>query len=616
MINQALFDVVKNQLASGVSEQAVKEFLRRRGTSEVEIQELFEAIASRSVTIRDIPVSSPSPEQAPLAPLQTQDEPISLVSPEQIAQPAPMPQAVPTEPVAVDMPVQSEAHGIVRDIPPLQPSAPFTPFSQEQLIAAQPSMPIGNSIAPSVVFESEGPTITPTRRKTVVLVSAGIIGLIVLAFGGFFVYSSYFASPEKILDTMVSRLRDVRSGEFSLDVTVVTNSMNELASTSTQANPFLKAFAIQGPVTFTSHASGTVNVLDEQKPKFALTFTSTMDKWPMGDFVLGVEYRNIDRVNYVRLNSVPDLGFLSLSFLKNKWFKAGDSEAKAQLGASSSNGSSSVIPTVSQEQRDRLVAAWQAHRFLAVAEVLDSEDIDGASMHHYRLAFDKEALKQLNAETNQILNRSVTAVETAKVDENLDLTTINNLEIWIGKRDGLPHRFILNASLQDKGDQSKKSEVTITMGGGKFNTALDVAVPEGVQSVEEAIKGVFGQMLGGDKQKPAPVTLKDRNNRRKSDVIVIADAIKKNMMANNGTFVCSTGPLPVTATFMGAAGFGMSGYAIESCLVPVYLQEMPRDPSKGTTATTGYSVLYNLKTKKVTVRAPYTEGGSMISITK
>jgi len=45
MIHQALIDVVKSQLGGGVSETEVREFLLRRGTSDEEIQEIFELIS-------------------------------------------------------------------------------------------------------------------------------------------------------------------------------------------------------------------------------------------------------------------------------------------------------------------------------------------------------------------------------------------------------------------------------------------------------------------------------------------------------------------------------------------------------------------------------------------
>lgn len=586
MVNQALFDVVKNQLASGVSEVEVKEFLYRRGVSESEIQELIDAIALQSAIIREVPVPSTATE--------------SDIFSETPA----------VEPVLA----QTQAHGIVRDIPPLQPSTPFNPDSVvQQPGVAQLSMT--TVVAPRIVTEAEG-TNDLNKKRRFMAIGGAIVAAIIFLYGGYFVYSSYFVSPEQVMDAMMSRLSDVRSGDFSTDVTVVTSSLNELAATSTAPNPFLAAFAITGPVTVTVHASGTVDMRDEQKPKVAIALATTMDKWPMGDFVLGAEYRNIDRTNYLKINSVPDLGFLSLSFLKNQWFMAGDQQAKAQLGESSVGGSDTVIPTVSQDQRDRLVAAWKANRFLSVGEVLGSEDVGGVSTRHYKLVFDKDVFKKWNIEISSILSKTNTAADGATLDEVLQLTIVNDFEIWIGRFDGLPHKVVAKVSLRDRLDPNKISDITLVIGGNRYNATTDITAPDGAKSFEDALRDIFGQMLGGDGQQPIPITFKGRNDQRRSDVTTIANAIKKNISANNGIFTCAAGPLPAMATFMGAAGFGMSGYMIEPCLVPTYLKAMPHDPSHGSLDMSGYSVFYDQRTHRVTVRAPYAEEGAKISITK
>ena len=579
MVNQALFDVVKNQLASGVSDVEVKEFLHRRGTSESDIRELFDVIALQSVTTREVPVAVQTPE--PVAPT---------------AAPA-------TEPI----PAQTQAHGIVRDIPPLQPSMPFNAApAVPQTVVAQSSMP---GVAPQIVVEAEEIVGDPDKRKRLIIAGGSIVASIALLFGISFIYSSFFASPDQVMDTMMSRLRDVRSGEFSTDITVVTSSMDELATTSASANPFLSAFAISGPVTIAVHATGTVDVRDEQKPKIAIALTTTMDKWPMGDFLLDAEYRNINRTNYLKINNVPDLGFLNLGSLKSQWFMAADQAARAQLGDTTDGASPDVIPDISQDQRDRLAATWKASRFLAVSEVLGSEDVDGVSTHHYKLTLDKDLFKKWSIETSSILSKTNTASDMAALDEDLSLATIHDLEIWIGRFDGLPHKVVAKVTLQDKLDPSKTSDITLAIGGDKFNSATDIAAPEGSKSFEDALRDIFGQMLGGVGQKPTPTTLRARNDRRKSDVALIADAIKKNIVAHSGSFTCAAGPLPMTATFMGTAGFGMHGYMIEPCLVPTYLSVMPHDPSKGSSTMSGYSVFSDQQTRRITVRAPYAEGG-------
>lgn len=577
MVNQALIDVVKNQLAGGISEQEVREFLRRRGTGEAEIGEIFEILSAEITPLADIPVA----------------EPAVVASPEPLSAP-------------VAEPMTTVAHGIEREVPPLQPSAPFAPVSADlqPSLAAQPIS--GGIVLPPA-----------SNRKKMVLVIGTIVGILALLIGGgAYLYSAYFVSPDKVMDRMIFNLRDVRSAAFSLEVRMTTSEVASLvSSTSTAPNPFLSMFAAQqGPVSSTLTASGAFDLLEEANPKVSVAFGATMDKWPLGDFALGAEYRNLDRKNYIKVNDVPDLGFFSLAFLKNKWFMIDDKDAKSQLG-SSQGSSDTIIPAVTQDQRDRLADAWQDNRFLIVDKKLATQEIDGVATHHYGLIFDKEAYRAWLIATDGILQQD--PVDQAELDATLDALTVSGIEIWIGKRDGLPHKFTIQASM--RGDGASKGDVTISVTGtGKgFGEPQSIVAPEGVQSFEAVLQGIFGQMLGeGAPKADVPVTPQARNEQRRKDIAVIADAIRQNMRDNGGTFTCSAGAFPQKATFLGAAGFGMTGYAIESCLVPKYLSEMPKDPTQGGLGMTGYSAYYDPKTKKITVRAPYAEAGAKITITK
>ena len=604
MINQALFGVVKNQLASGVSEQEVMEFLRRRGVEEEEIREIFETLSPGAPSLGDIPV--PTVEAEPIRPVaeDMKQEPSVAKEVEQIDIPAPLP-------------TTSEAHGVVREIPPLQPSAPFVASSAlGQLEAAESRVPTAE---PTVVQREalvvpSGVVLSPVGgRKRLIAVIIAIVVVVGLLIGGsLYAYDAYFASPEHVMDHMIDNLRGVRSAAFSGEMTITTSEVGSLASTTTSAaNPFAGMFAIQGPVIATIKASGLFDALNAEHPKLLVTLDATMDKWPLGDFVLGAEYRNIDKTSYLNIDDVPDLGFFSLSFLKNKWFMIKDREAKSQLGITSAPDS--VIPAITDEQRTKLSEAWQADRFFVVTKSFGGETLDGISMRHYALTFDPDAFKRWDAQTNEILGNPKT--DTTALDEMLARSTIEDLQIWIGRWDGLPHKVSMRISMRSRNDPSKTTAVNIVLHGDNFNKPMDVTVPEGAKPVEEALQGIFGQMLGGEKT--ALTTPAARNEQRRTDVTAIAQAIKKNMADNGGSFVCAAGPLPAKATFLGAAGpGGIPGYQIESCLVPKYLQVMPKDPSKGSFATSAYSAFYDQKTKKITVRAPYAELGVKISTVK
>jgi len=594
MIQQALIEVVKNQLGGGVSEAEVREFLRRRGTDEEEIREIFElvspgvtGVARKEVVADPIPTPeivaepTPAPEPAPVpeivVPVVKEEVPI-------------VPVATPPAPSPESAPLRTEAHGVVRPVPPLQPTVPFA-------VANGSSVPVIEATASAVV---EKPVSEIRNKKKIITFTAiAIVGIAVLALGIWFAYAAYFISPERDIDRAMSRLHSVESFTFASEIVVeMANAKTGLVATTGAAGPFVSMFAADGPATLTSNIVGSFDGTQEGDPRLAFTAVSTMDKWAVGEATLGFIYNNIDQVSYVNITTMPNLGFLNLSALQQQWFMVSDKDAHEQFG-SPADPASGLVPWLSKQERSTSIAAWKEHRFLTVQSTLADEVIDGVSSRHYVLAFDKEAFIRWLEKNG-----------SPEARDMLSNVAIDDLHVWIGKLGGAPRKVQMHIAI-DPQDSARSASVLVTLTGNSFDKPVDIFPPEDARSIDSALQSLFTQMLGGDARIPAPKTALERNARRSFDVEAIINAIKKNEADNDGAFTCSAGPLPTTAKFLGT-----SGYAIEPCLVPWYLRALPRDPSRGTATMSGYSVLRDPKAGKITVRAPYAEGGVRISVTK
>ncbi|MBI4133387.1 prepilin-type N-terminal cleavage/methylation domain-containing protein [Candidatus Uhrbacteria bacterium] len=118
---------------------------------------------------------------------------------------------------------------------------------------------------------------------------------------------------------------------------------------------------------------------------------------------------------------------------------------------------------------------------------------------------------------------------------------------------------------------------------------------------------------------PARQFAQARNSQRWTHINTIMNATQQNAADNNGVFTCAAGALPATATLMQASG----GYDICGCLVPTFISSMPYDPSATgagytdcTTYTSGYTIMEDATTERVTVAAPSAELSETISITQ
>jgi len=122
---------------------------------------------------------------------------------------------------------------------------------------------------------------------------------------------------------------------------------------------------------------------------------------------------------------------------------------------------------------------------------------------------------------------------------------------------------------------------------------------------------------------PAHQFAKARDGQRWSDVNAILNAVHQRMVDNKGSFAegITCDALPVTAKYI-TSTYGADNIDICACLVSTYLAAMSYDPSATgagytncTTYTTGYTILKDATTGRITVAAPSAEKET-ISVTR
>lgn len=472
MVNQALIDVVKNQLSGGVSESDIREFLGRRGAGEDEIREIFGTLSADA--------AQPLSEKH----IISVEQPIAI------------------EPVAVQT---SVAHGVERAIPPLQPSVPFAIANGQQPAAINAAATVAGSGGVSrLAGAMRSLAAFGVEKKRAVFIAATACGVVAALFGAWFAYAVYFSSPDDNLDRVMGNAWRAQSFAFSGQAVIRVNDLAGATLSASSTDPFMRAFAIGGPVTFTSTVSGKYDAHAEASPSLALALAATTDRWSTGDFKLGVDYRNIKRTNYVSFSDVPDFDFLNLGFLKNRWFTASDSDAYAQLGGIAGN-SYSIVPFISQERRAAMLSAWQHDRFLTISGQMGSEDIDGVSTWHYLLAMDGDMLVRWMTQVSERMGEHMNDADGAALQQLISRLSFNDIQLWVGKRDGLPHKIHALVGVASADDPAKQSEINITLTADHFNERMDISAPNGAASIDEAMRGIFEQLL--DKKRSASHTI-------------------------------------------------------------------------------------------------------------
>ena len=120
---------------------------------------------------------------------------------------------------------------------------------------------------------------------------------------------------------------------------------------------------------------------------------------------------------------------------------------------------------------------------------------------------------------------------------------------------------------------------------------------------------------------PAERFAKARNQEREVHVNLLLNSVSQNLNDTKGGFTCDAGSPPTSTPARIAAGPG--GYDLIPCLYPKFITKAPVDPKNPDAYftdpydyDTGYYIVMNATTSRVTISAPSAELGETISATR
>lgn len=295
------------------------------------------------------------------------------------------------------------------------------------------------------------PTPSGAAGKKSLIIAGAIVAL--LAIGGiaygYYAKSNNVSLPE-VTAKALERVQEAKSVVFDSTLTIDLGNLHD--------KDFEDIFQGSGLTTKTISltSKGAFDIFDEAKPKLQTTLS-----FSAGRYSAEAEIRAVNEILYARVTKMPALGMGDMSEIMNKWYEfpySGEGMAASGLPPVSEmlGGTGfDTLEALTPEQKEHIAELTKNAHFVT-AQKLENETVGGAASHHFSFVLDQAGIEAYLTKVRDYIH------SVGKNDSRLSsfdpvegyresMESIKNLhgEAWIGRADGLPHKFIIEFDVTD-----------------------------------------------------------------------------------------------------------------------------------------------------------------------
>ncbi len=320
----------------------------------------------------------------------------------------------------------------------------------------------------------------------------GLVILVLVLSGGAYAYSAgYFSSLDKISMKSFNSIKKAQSGTFDTTVTI---DMSDLSKTSSGVENILPGTTIPKSVGVTM--AGTYDLFDEENPKASGSISVDA-----GAFSVQAEIISLDKTLYGKLTKAPTLGIVvNLNSYLNKWISFSlDKELNPtqSLPFMSFMGiDQRTINSLTDEQKEKLYDITDKAQFITISKKLAPETINDVNTYHFAFDLNKEGIKKYIDEVASYIrdigknNSMQSSFDPKYFIETLDKIESFSGEAWIGKKDSMPYKFIIDISQKVNEVDGSLIKIKIVSIFKDWNIRKEITAPPSSQTLEQFIKSM------------------------------------------------------------------------------------------------------------------------------
>lgn len=202
--------------------------------------------------------------------------------------------------------------------------------------------------------------------------------------------------------------------------------------------------------------------------------------------MLSLETRTMGDDIYFMLLDIQPLGFLDLSFLKNKWLTTKKIESEINKEDTPKNLSPEI-----KEEIAKIVKENQIYEYF---EKIDSEVIDDIKTNHFKYKIDNEKFLILIEKITKIILKEDSDELALQIEQIKDFpinTEPIEGEIWVGKKDFLLYKMTMRVKVKEIENSNLISDFNLSINLKNYNKDLIIEEPESSENIEKFIQELF-----------------------------------------------------------------------------------------------------------------------------
>lgn len=363
----------------------------------------------------------------------------------------------------------------------------------------------------------------------------GVVVVVAVGVAAYIQWGGSGAGSAPTVDEVISAHQSVDSFQYETGLTLETQlNPSELEARSDsqqlqQALQYIPNTPSQGfPESFAAELSvnGSVALASSTvgQARTDVTVSAGVDQL---EDVLALNLRRTDGMQYLRAQTLPDIGFFSLSQYEGNWYSASSTSQPQFNPADFSNQLPSGVSAdteVSPQTARELAQAMVSEGVIAIDNRVRTELRSGAPAWQLQLSVNpdqadnyRQAARDIISKNNPELTEdsALFATSSDASDFQASLKQFNNrvdkFDLWIDRNSDRIRRVVIEAQLdeselaelsQDESRLGGVTEATITfdVGLSAYNEPISVEAPENAQPLQSIFGGM--QMMQGGSAQP------------------------------------------------------------------------------------------------------------------